>query len=84
MYGGASGAAGGVGGIVAGGVGSGALPFTGLGVAELAIAGFVLLAAGQATMRMIPRFDGGKGVAPRKANQRRRLVRPDGLLEMPR
>jgi hypothetical protein len=31
------------------------LPFTGMNVVELAVAGFVLLAAGQAMARLIPR-----------------------------
>ena len=33
-----------------------ALPFTGFGLIEVAIAGFVLLAAGQAMARMLPRL----------------------------
>jgi hypothetical protein len=41
------------------------LPFTGMNVLELAIAGFVLVAAGQATLRLIP------------ARRRRRWTEPD-------
>lgn len=33
------------------------LPVTGLNVVELVIAGFVLLAAGQAIMRMLPKLE---------------------------
>jgi hypothetical protein len=49
------GAGGAVGGASAAAGGLHVLPFTGMNIVELAIAGFVLVAAGQATLRLIPR-----------------------------
>lgn len=77
MYSGALGTTGGVGGtLFAGGAGSApsgaaaTLPFTGFGAIELAIAGFVLLAAGQATARMLPRLHRAKCAVPSGSPQR--------------
>lgn len=56
MYGGKSmGAGGAVGALGASGQGLHVLPFTGMNTLELAIAGFVLIAAGQAILRLVPR-----------------------------
>ena len=78
MYSGGLGATSGVGGALfaggAGGTASGAdaaLPFTGIGVIELMIAGFVLLAAGQALARILPRFHRDKGGSVRAGRTRR-------------
>lgn len=49
------GAGGALGGATAAAGGLHILPFTGMNVLELAIAGFVLLAAGQAILRLLPR-----------------------------
>jgi hypothetical protein len=64
MYGGqsvAGGSAGAAGAAGASGHGLDILPFTGMAPLELAIAGFVLVAAGQAIARMVPRRSGDRG-----------------------